>query len=255
MVLGFIGTGKITTALVEGFSTCRTPPEKIIISPRNTRRARDLSERFNSVKIGQNNQEVTDQSDTVFLALRPETAESVLTPLNFRRDHTIISLIPTIPLKRVSGYVAPAEHISRAVPLPSVAGQYGPILLYKKSERSESVLRLVGKPVPMEEENALHALWTMNGMISPLFELMAVLRDWSVTLGVDPKLAQTYTAGFIYTLAKMAMENPSADFSDLAQEAATPGGLNEQAVRMIQALGGYESFETALDAVHERFGQ
>jgi len=253
MILGFIGTGKITTALVEGYSTCSTPPDKIIVSPRNAQRARELSERIRSVIIGQTNQDVIDKSDTVFLALRPETAESVLTPLRFRPDHTIISLIPTIPLTMIHDYVEPAGRISRAVPLPSVSRQYGPILLFQKNEQSESIVKLVGTPVPVREESDLHALWAMNGMISPFFELMAVLRDWSVALGVEKKVAQTYTVRFVYTLARMALENPDTDFSDLAHEAATPGGLNEQALGMIQALGGYESFETALDAVRERF--
>jgi pyrroline-5-carboxylate reductase len=255
MILGFIGTGKITTALAEGFSTCHGPPEKIIISPRNAQRANDLAQKFDLVQIGQNNQDVVDQSDVVFLALRPETAREALSPLIFKKTHIIISLIPTMPLGQIAAFVNPAHQICRAVPLPSVARQDGPILLFQGNEPSEQILSLVGKPVKVSEEDQLHVLWAMNGMISPVFEMMAVLRDWAVLNDVDKDLAQIYTARFVLALAGQALANPNTDFSSLAHEAATPGGLNEQALEMIRKLKGYESFRSALDAVLLRFGK
>jgi pyrroline-5-carboxylate reductase len=39
MQLGFIGTGNITTALVEGLCTARVPGLHILLSPRNAAKA------------------------------------------------------------------------------------------------------------------------------------------------------------------------------------------------------------------------
>jgi len=43
MKLGFIGTGNITTVLVEGLCTAQDPPASILVSPRNAEKAARLA--------------------------------------------------------------------------------------------------------------------------------------------------------------------------------------------------------------------
>lgn len=128
MKIGFIGTGKITTAVAQGLATCESPPDVITVSPRNKKRAERLDAQFDVVQIASSNQDVVNQSDLVFLALSPETAHDALHSLRFTKAHSIISLIPTCPASLFQKWIAPAAEISRAVPLPSIAKQKGPIL-------------------------------------------------------------------------------------------------------------------------------
>jgi len=101
MRLGFIGTGRITTALVEGFCTTPDPPASIIVSPRNAEKATQLAVRFRHVTVAKDNQAIVDGCDCVFLALRPPMV-SVLGEIRFRPEQRIISLMPTRPFTQIT---------------------------------------------------------------------------------------------------------------------------------------------------------
>ena len=253
MKIGFLGTGKIASALVEGLVTCSLPPDRIIVSPRNRVRAESLAERFGIVDVASTNQVVVNESELIFIALRPETAEEVLGPLSFSENQTIVSLIPTKSMADIMKWTSPVEQISRATPLPSSAKQKGPILHFSPNPITRSVLERVGDLIEVPNETALHVLWAMTGMISPGFDLMAAYSDWAISNGVDQSLARIYTARFFHILAELAVDHGNNDVNDLSHEAATPGGLNEQASRQVQEEGGFDIFIRALDAVYERF--
>ena len=51
MKLGFIGTGKIASAVITGICTSKISFQKIIVSPRNRNIAQKLKKRFRKVNI------------------------------------------------------------------------------------------------------------------------------------------------------------------------------------------------------------
>jgi len=51
MKLGFIGTGKITSAVVTGICRSKISFKKILLSPRNRNVARELKKKFKTTKI------------------------------------------------------------------------------------------------------------------------------------------------------------------------------------------------------------
>ena len=55
-------------------------------------------------------------------------------------------------------------------------------------------------------------------------------------------------------LSQQAMDAGGKKFSDLVDEAATPGGLNEQTLQAIRSKGAYNAFRTALDSIAARLG-
>src|SRR3546814_14762740 len=92
--LGFIGTGTIAAAIVEGLALSGEEP--ILLSPRNADIAARLSDRFSHVGVANDNQAVLDQSHLVLLAVPPQTADSVPENLNFLPDHRTFIPIPTV---------------------------------------------------------------------------------------------------------------------------------------------------------------
>ena len=96
MKIGFIGTGAITTAMVEGLCQADHLPADIVVSPRNMKKAEKLAARFDNVRIAGNNQVVADECDCVVLAVIPQIAQSVLGELHFRRKQKIISVTALI---------------------------------------------------------------------------------------------------------------------------------------------------------------
>ena len=94
MNVGFIGTGKISSAVVEGL--CRSDLEDLSIrlSPRSEQTSRKLAQTYASVERCAGNQQVLDESNLVCLAVRPNDARQVLKELVFREDHTVVSFVP-----------------------------------------------------------------------------------------------------------------------------------------------------------------
>lgn len=48
-----------------------------------------LADKFPIVRVGADNQDVVDSADIVFLAIRPQIAEEVITELRFRADQRL----------------------------------------------------------------------------------------------------------------------------------------------------------------------
>ena len=62
MILGFLGTGRIASSVIEGIFKSKLKIKKIYISPRNKTIAKKLSKRFKKVTISRNNQQLIDES-------------------------------------------------------------------------------------------------------------------------------------------------------------------------------------------------
>ncbi|HWQ09110.1 MAG TPA: NAD(P)-binding domain-containing protein [Holophaga sp.] len=252
--LGFIGTGNIASAVVEGFCTSGASCS-ILVSPRNERKSRALEGRFPQVRRAGSNQEALDGSDLVVLALRPAVAREELTSLRFREDHTVLSLIPVIPRQDLAALVQPAARVFKVLPLPYSARRMGLVPFHPADPQVEACLRCLGEPMPVRDERELHLLWAVTGLISPFYAQMEAVQRWCVAGGADPEGAKRYVASMYACLAGLAENSPGQGFKALAQEAATPGGLNEMALRMVQEGTAFPDLRRALDAVLERFGE
>ena len=71
MKLGFIGTGEITKAVVQGITKSKINYKKILISKRNNKISSYLKKINKKVKISSDNQYIIDNSDWLFLAITP----------------------------------------------------------------------------------------------------------------------------------------------------------------------------------------
>jgi pyrroline-5-carboxylate reductase len=254
MQLGFIGTGTIATALVEGLCTAGIPGLHILLSPRNTAKASRLAAMFSQVEIAEHNQAVIQGCNAVILALRPQAAVPVLRGLKFPSDLKIISLIAVTPLSVLRDITAPALEICRAVPLLSVAQHNGPIAIYPNHAYAGDILSRVGRLFPVSDEKNLELLWALTALISPYYALLETASNWAAAAGIEEQTARVYTAAMFHALSQEAMNASGKNFSDLVNEAATPGGLNEQALSLIRSQGAYRAFQMALDSTAHRLG-
>ena len=75
MKLGFVGTGKITSSVVTGICRSKTSFKKILLSPRNRNIAKRLKKQFKKVSIANNNQEIVNSCNWIFLAVTPTVGQ------------------------------------------------------------------------------------------------------------------------------------------------------------------------------------
>ena len=95
MNLGFIGIGNITSDVVSGISKSKISYTRIILSPRNKKKAQYLKKKFKKISIAKSNQEVIDVSDWIFIGVLPKVGEKMLSKLNFKQKQTVISFMST----------------------------------------------------------------------------------------------------------------------------------------------------------------
>ena len=258
MTLGFIGTGNIASAVVTGLCASQAPPGKVLVSPRGAEKAFALAAAFPAVEVAPDNQAVVDGSATVVLAVRPQDAERIFTPLRFRAEQRVISLLALTPLETARELVAPAGAagaIVRALPLPSCAERLGPIVVYPGEPWAMAFFAPLGTPLAAAEERELNVLWALTALIAPYFALIAAGAGWAANAGVAAPTAGTYLATMFHALSTLAVRAPGGDFEALTAEAMTPGGLNQQALEEIRAAGGFEAFLAALDTILARLGE
>jgi pyrroline-5-carboxylate reductase len=252
LAIGFIGTGRIASAMIEGLCAGGDPGEALLVSPRGEQVARDLAARFPAVEIAAGNQALADACDPVFLCLPPEAVESGLREIAFRPGQRVISTIGTMGLDAVGRLVDPEVRLFRAGPLPTSARRAGPVAYHPADPEVEALLGRFGKPVAVAGDGEFGALWCVVGLIATLYGQMDEASGWAARKGVTPERAETFTASLVAAVAADAVEGSAGSFAALADRAATPGGLNAQALRAFRADGGMEALRDALESLHAR---
>ena len=69
MILGFIGTGKISSSIVLGIFKSKLKVRRIYISSRNRSIAKKLATKFGRVKILKDNQQIINKSSIIILGI------------------------------------------------------------------------------------------------------------------------------------------------------------------------------------------
>jgi len=241
--IGFLGTGRISAALVEGLGA---EAGQILLSPRNEETAKRLAAKFHNVRVAADNQAVVDGSRIVFIALRQEHV-SALDGLRFRPDHLVITLMGTVAHGTIAKIVRPATRVFRAGLTPAAAKRLGPIPYFPEDAEIRALLSRVGEPIPVAGEHEFHILWCAVSLIATQYALLETAVDWAAAHGVPESRARAFMAAQFRALA-----GQGEDFAALRREAATPGGLNEQALAAFRDAGGLQALRGAMDAAWKR---
>jgi pyrroline-5-carboxylate reductase len=249
MTLGFIGTGQITSAIVTGMASSDGQFQAINVSPRNHQIAANLSHCFPSVSIASSNQAVLDSSDTVVVAVRPPIAREILSELRFRPDHRVISVVSGLSLKAVSGLVAPAARITRAVPLPSTAKRIGPTTIYPPDPVVRDIFAALGTAIEVETEAEFDAICAATATVAAFYTFLDEIASWLSSHGIPEAKSRDYIARLFLAEISTASELPEEAFRSLAQAHTTAGGINEQFLRFLSERGLWASMREGLDAV------
>ena len=128
MILGFIGTGKISSSIIYGIFNSKLKVKRIYISSRNRSIAKKLEKKYRQVKRISNNQEIINKSSTIILGVTPNVGNIILSKLKFPKNKKIISLISTIKLDKLRKLTR-NKNIVRATPLPPIEINKGPIVI------------------------------------------------------------------------------------------------------------------------------
>ena len=255
MNLGFIGTGKIASSVIEGICTSKISFKKIFISPRNKNIAKTLKNKFRKVIIAKDNQQIVDKCNWVFLSVTPTVGEKIIKELKFKSNQTIISFISTITLPKLRKSIKVKAKIVRAIPLPPISLKKGPVPICPPNKNVKAFFNKIGTTVEIKNENSSINFWSTSGMMAPFYQLLSVMTDWLVKRGVKRNNAQKYITSLFLALSEDAVVNSKRDLRYLVKDSQTPKGLNEQGVKELTKARFYKSLEKTLNSIHKRLSK
>ena len=242
---GFIGTGTIAAAMVEGLGG------DAVLSPRGAAVAADLAARLPRVTVSDSNQAVVDQCDLVVLTVRPQVAEEVIRALRFRAGQKVLSLIAATSGDVIRGWTGVDLPVIRAVPLPFVAARRGVTPIFPPDREMAALFDRLGTAVECGTQAEFDLLAVGSALMGSYFGLLETAQGWLVAEGLPEASARTYLAGLFGSLGAAAEASPQP-FAALREEYSTRGGLNEQMFRVFGEAGGTAALQTALARVLER---
>ena len=250
--IGFVGTGEITEAMVRGLLTEPAYASAIHVSPRSVHIAATLADEFAAVRVAEDNQDVVDRSDMVFLAIRPQVAEEVVRALSFRDGQMVVSLVAATEREALSDWIGANVHLVQAIPLPFVAKRQGATALYPPDDAVAALFDTLGTAVQCQSRKEYDLLAAASSMMSTYFGIMETVAGWLEKSGLERAKGHAYIAPLFASLAQKATGPSGEPFSTLSREFATRGGLNEQVLSDFEKKGGIAALTAALDGVLAR---
>jgi pyrroline-5-carboxylate reductase len=244
MRIGFIGTGTISAAVIEGLQ--RLPAVlDIIVSPRSEAVSRSLADRFASVTRAASNAEAA-RADIVFLGMRPAQLDDATAGIDFSAGQIVVSMVAGFPLAEIAARW-PRATVCRFIPLPGIARGVGPMTTYPAIAEIVALLSPLGDLFVVRDEASLH-FGGINAFMSSYFELQRALIAVGAGSGQSEGDARRYVVSMLGMLADTARRTPDALFESLVHEHQTKGGLNERVRATLLEQGWFDQPRSALNA-------
>ena len=251
MILGFIGTGKISSSIIYGIFNSKLKVKRIYISSRNRNIAKKLTKKFRQVKILEDNQEIINKSSTIILGVTPNVGNKILSKLIFSKNKKIISLISTINLDKLKK-ITKNKNIVRVTPLPPIEINKGPIIICPPNKNAKNLFRHLGTVVEIRNERLSYNFWSTASIMAAFYEILNVSSSWLIKKGIKKNIANNYIAELFLSLSQDAVNKQSQGFRKLVKDSQTPKGLNMQVLKELQKNKFYLKFFKALENVNKR---
>ena len=251
MILGFIGTGKISSSIIFGIFKSKLKIKRIYISSRNTNIAKKLTKKFRSIKVLKDNQEIIDKSSVIFLGITPNVGKKILPILKFSKNKKVISLISTINLKKLKKFIK-VKNVVRATPLPPIEIKRGPIIICPPNKFAKNIFKHLGKVLEISNENLSYKFWSTASLMATYYEILNTSSNWLTKKGINKKFADTYIAELFLALSQDALNKSSQGFKRLVAESQTSKGLNMQVLNELKKGKFFTKFTKALENVNKR---
>jgi pyrroline-5-carboxylate reductase len=251
MILGFIGTGKISSSIIFGIFKSKLKVKRIYISSRNRSIAKKLAQKSRKIKVVKDNQEIVNKSSVIILGITPNVGNKILKKLKFIKNKRIISLISTINLDKLKK-LTKNKNIVRATPLPPIEIKKGPIVIYPPNKFVKNLFNHLGEVIEIKNEKLSTKFWATASIMAAYYEILNVSSNWLIKKGINKITANNYIAELFFSLSQDAVNKKSEGFKKLVAESQTPKGLNMQVINELKRGKFYSKLIKAMDNINKR---
>ena len=257
--IGFVGAGKMATALAKGFLAAGLAgPENLLAADASDDALACFVESTGAIPCGDNRQ-LAQAADVLFLAVKPQNMHDVLAELRGAvGDTLVISIAAGVRLEVLAAGLGDDVRLIRVMPnTPCLVGRgaSGYCLGDKAAESDGQLAKrlLESSGVAFEvPENLLDAVTGLSGS-GPAFVYMIIeaLSDGGVRMGLPRQIASSLAAQTVRGAAEVFIQT-GKHASQLKDEVTSPGGTTIAGIHALEKGGIRAALISAVQAATER---
>jgi len=240
LTIGFLGTGKMATALAKGFIRAALVTPRQLFGSDPLPAARAVFGKETGARLLAGNSKVAESASVLVLATKPDQTSSVLAEIRgrFTRRHLLISIAAGVPTAKLEAALPAGSRVIRVMPnTPALLGASASgFALGKHATKSDGdlaqrLLSAVGVAFSLKE-SLLDAVTGLSGSgPAYVYQFIEALSDGGVAAGLPRDVATKLAAQTVLGGAKMVLET-----------GVHPGALKD----MVTSPGG-----TTIEGLHE----
>src|SRR2546430_2155479 len=252
--IGFLGAGKMATALAKGFIRAGLVTAKQIIASDPVAPSAAAFAKEVGAKTTAFNPDVVKFADVLVLAVKPDQVSGVLAEIreHFTEKHLLISIAAGVPLARLEAGLGAGARLIRVMPnTPALVGASatafapGKSALPEDAALAQKLFNAVGLAFQVKE-SLLDAVTGLSGS-GPAYVYLFIegLSDGGVAAGLPRDIATKLAAQTVLGSARMVLEtglHPGA----LKDNVTSPGGTTSEGLHELEK-GDFRG--TAISAV------
>ena len=240
--IGFLGAGKMATALAQGFVNARLVVAKQMFAADPFDAARKHFAAATGAKTFSANLDVAKAATVLILATKPDQVAAALAEISgaFTKKHLVISIAAGVTLAKLEAALPVGARIIRVMPnTPALVGAGASAFALGKNasgadaELAKKLLSAVGLALQVKE-NLLDAVTGLSGSgPAYVYQFIEALSDGGVAAGLPRDIATKLAAQTVLGGAKMVLEtgqHPGA----LKDQVTSPGGTTIEGIHELE---------------------
>jgi pyrroline-5-carboxylate reductase len=259
MIFGFLGFGKMASALVQGMlqsGTCG--PERIVVVNRHPEGIQHEVERF-GLRQAASSKDLVQKADVIILGTKPADSIQLLREIrSFLEGKLLVSVAAGVTLQLLQEAAGYRTRIIRAMPnTPSLikrgvtAYALGDHATSSDAETADKIFGAVGI-VHRVREAALDAVTGLSGSgPAYVFTFVEALADGGVMMGLPREIAMDLAVQTVLGSAEMIRQTGKHP-AELREMVASPGGTTMAAIEVLEERGLRHTIMAAVRAASER---
>jgi pyrroline-5-carboxylate reductase len=258
--IGFVGAGKMATALARGFIRANLTTADQIIASDPVEGARSSFARDTGAKITVSNLEVLKFADVLLLAVKPGQVADVLEEIRgrFSANHLLLSIAAGVTLAKLETGLGHGARVIRVMPnTPALVGASATAYALGRNATAadgrlaQTLFTSVGVAFQLQE-SLLDAVTGLSGSgPAYIYVIIEALSDGGVAAGLPREVATRLAAQTVFGGAKMVLEtgqHPGA----LKDMVTSPGGTTIEGIHELEKVGVRGALISAVRAATEK---
>lgn len=258
--IGFIGCGKMASAIIGGvIASNYLPKENIMAAEINEEKASEKSKEL-GIKVITDNNELVNSVDVVFVATTPNFVEDVLNGIksSVTKDKLVVSIAAGVTTRFIESILGSDKRVVRVMPntpalvlegMSGVAG--GTIATEEDVQAVVELLSNIGKAIEVTEEQ-LDIVTAISGS-GPAFYYKVIndIARAGEKMGMDYEKALTLSIQTAIGSAKMLLSSDKSA-EDLIASVATKGGCTRVGVDYMEEVDTADMFYNLIKKTAEK---